>query len=307
VTSGAGGAGPHGLILLRKPEGETSFRALEPVKRRLGIARIGHAGTLDRFAGGLLVALAGPYSRLADYVQSGEKLYRGVARFGEETDTLDPEGKVVAQADPPAREAIEAAMPRFLGRIMQAPPAFSALHVDGKRAYELALSGRPPEMKPREVAIYSLALTSYDGRDARIELRCSSGTYVRSLARDLALACGSRAHLVALERLAIGPYRVEDASDPRDFDPERALRLMTRSEASILGLGTAILPERLAGAFRNGSRISPDDLLDRSAGSGQAGADTAVFSEDGTLLGIVRVEEKTVRFKVVLPAVELGA
>jgi tRNA pseudouridine55 synthase len=306
VTEVAGG-GPSGLILLRKPEGVTSFRALGPVKRRLETARIGHAGTLDRFARGLLVVLAGPYSRMAGYVQAGEKAYRGLARFGAETDTLDPEGKVVAEAAPPTRETLEAALPLFIGKIMQAPPAFSALHVGGARAYELALAGRPPEMKSREVTIRSLAILSYDGRDAELELRCSSGTYVRSLARDLALACGSRAHLVGLERLAIGPYRLEDAVDAEEFDPERDLRTMRRPEAASLGLGTATLPGRLVEGFRNGARLDPKDFHDRIEGEGAPGSATAVFGEGGELLGVVRIQGRDLRYVVVLPRSERKA
>jgi tRNA pseudouridine55 synthase len=306
-VTGVAGGGPSGIILLRKPEGETSFRALGPLKRRLGTARIGHAGTLDRFARGLLVVLAGSYSRLAAYVQAGEKAYRGLARFGAETDTLDPEGKIVAEAEPPTREALEAALPPFIGTIMQAPPAFSALHVGGARAYELALAGRPPEMKPREVTIRSLEVVSYDGRDAVLELRCSSGTYVRSLARDIALACGSRAHLVGLERLSIGPYRLDDAVDAQEFDPDRDLRQMSGAEASALGLGTATLPGRMIERFRNGARLDPKDLVDRSEGNDDSDTCTAVFDEGGTLLGVVRIRGSDLRYVVVLPGSERRA
>jgi tRNA pseudouridine55 synthase len=294
----AAGGGPSGLILLRKPEGETSFRALGPLKRGLGTARIGHAGTLDLFAGGLLVVLAGPYTRLASYVQEGEKAYRGVARFGAETDTLDPEGKVVAEAEAPKREVLDAALPAFIGTILQTPPAFSALHVGGKRAYELALAGRPPELKSREVTIRDLRLLSYDGRDAVLELRCSSGTYVRSLARDLALACGSRAHLVKLERLSIGPYRLEEAVEAAAFDPVRDLRPMSRPEALALGLGTAALPSGLIEGFRNGARLETKDFADRT--EGEPGANTAVFDEAGALLGVISIRGAGIRYEVVL-------
>ncbi len=302
MKGGADGTARSGLILLRKPEGETSFRAIGPVKRRLGSSRIGHAGTLDKFATGLLVAMAGAYTRLAGYVQAGEKLYRGVARFGAETETLDPEGRVVAEAPAPSRELIDSVLPRFIGQIMQAPPAFSAVHVDGERAYELALSGRAPEMKERPVTIRSLRLLSYDGRDAVLELRCSSGTYVRSLARDLALACGSRAHLVALERLEIGPFSLEDAVSPRDFDPESDLRRLSPAEALKLGLGTASLPARLASRFRNGSALDYGDLSDPRPGS--ASGDFAVFEEGAELLGVVAIDSGRVKYRTVLPGGE---
>ncbi len=298
MSPGAALSARSGLILLRKPEGETSFRAIGPVKRRLGSSRIGHAGTLDKFAGGLLVALAGSYSRLAGYVQAGEKLYRGVARFGQETETLDPEGRVVAEAPLPSLDSLESALPRFTGTIMQAPPAFSAIHIDGVRAYELALSGRAPLMKERPVTIHSLKILSFDGRDAVLELRCSSGTYVRSLARDLALACGSRAHLVSLERLRIGPFKLEEAVPPDAFDPDKDLRRLSPDEALALGLAAASLPARLVPRFRNGAKLGSEDLAGLKPGS--SGADIAVFEEGAELLGIVAIDSGFLRYRTVL-------
>jgi len=298
VSPGAALSARSGLVLLRKPEGVTSFRAIGPVKRRLGYSRIGHAGTLDKFASGLLVVLAGAYSRLAGYVQAGEKLYRGVVRFGQETETLDPEGRVVAEAPSPSRESLDAVLPRFVGSIMQAPPAYSAIHVDGVRAYELALSGRAPEMKERPVTIHSLEILAFDGRDAALELRCSSGTYVRSLARDLALACGSRSHLVSLERLRIGPFKLEDATSSDDFDPDSDLRRLSPEEALALGLSTASLPARLVQRFRNGVKLGRGDLSGLKAVSAES--DIAVFEEGADLLGIVALDTDYLRYRTVL-------
>jgi tRNA pseudouridine55 synthase len=307
VQAPSGLHAPSGLVLLRKPEGITSFQALKPVKRALGTGKVGHAGTLDRFARGLLVVLAGSYSRLAPYIVSGEKLYRGAVRFGAETDTLDPEGTVVAEAPAPSLEELSAALGSFRGVIMQKPPAYSAVHVGGERAYAIALRGGEPELKERRVEIYSLELLSYEAGVAGIEVRCSSGTYIRSLARDIALACGSRAHLTALERLAIGPFRVEDATDPEAFDPGTDLRPFSPGAAARLGLRCLALPGAGSAArFANGGRIAPGDFETIGAeGPNPAAAapDAAVFDSSGRLLGIIALGAEGPAYKVVMPAI----
>lgn len=301
-----------GLALLKKPRDITSFQALSPLKRAASSGKVGHAGTLDRFAEGLLVALVGSYSRLAPYVQAGEKRYIGVMRLGSQTATLDPEGEVVAEAPVPSREALESVLPRFRGRIMQRPPAYSAVHIAGKRAYELALKGalrdEEPELKEREVDIRELSLLSYEGGLARIEVRCSSGTYIRSLARDIAAASGSCAYLIELKRLSIGPYSVEDAVLPENFDLERDLRAFGPSDAIALGLAARSLPtEALALRFSNGGVIEGDAFASLSV-SGAApdhdstlNLDSAVFGPDGTFLGIAQIEKRCPRYKFVMP------
>jgi tRNA pseudouridine55 synthase len=302
---------PSGLALLRKPEGITSFQALSPVKRSLSSGRLGHAGTLDRFASGLLVILVGSYSRLASYVVAGEKHYRGLISFGVETETLDPEGAVKARAAPPTLAALEAVLPSFRGKIRQVPPAYSAVHVGGKRAYELARSGGEPELRERSVEIHSLELLSYEadgaGGRAWIDVRCSSGTYIRSLARDLAEACGSKAHLAALERLAIGPFLVEDAVGPRDFDPTRDLRLLDPKSARSLGLlALTLRDDALVASFLNGGRLAPAVFEPLDGGEGGALADSedpdaAVFGPRGELLGVIHLEAEGAKYKVVMP------
>jgi tRNA pseudouridine55 synthase len=290
------------MALLRKPAGLTSFQALAPIKRALGTGKVGHAGTLDRFACGLLVVLAGSYSRLASYVQRGEKLYRAVVAFGAETGTLDPEGEIVAEAPPPERSDLEAALDKFRGRIMQRPPAYSAVHVGGKRAYQIARSGVEPEIAERPVDIYSLELLSYKGNSALIELRCSSGTYVRSLARDIALACASRAHLDALERLSIGPYKVEEAVYPEDFDPDRDLRALTQEDAAALGLRVLSLKKDAEAArFSQGGRVEPEAFTVMDGAGVLRGAESAVFDAAGRLLGIIRLESEGPRYIAVMP------
>jgi len=195
-----------GLILLNKKPDITSFDALRDIKRALGTGKVGHTGTLDKFASGLLIVLVGKALRLSQWFTHCDKKYIGKIRFGEETDTLDPEGKIIAQAAHPSRKNVESVLPKFNGSIMQAPPAFSAIHINGKRASDLSRGGKEVEMKKREVTIYKLELLSWEPPFAEIFVHCSSGTYIRSLTRDIALAAGSRAHLIELKRTHVGGF-----------------------------------------------------------------------------------------------------
>ncbi|HET7838497.1 MAG TPA: tRNA pseudouridine(55) synthase TruB [Rectinemataceae bacterium] len=290
-----------GIALLRKEVGLSSFQTLSPVKRRVGGAKVGHAGTLDRFAEGLLVALVGQYTRLVPYVVPGEKTYRGVVRFGAETSTLDPEGEVIARAPVPGLGELEAALPRFIGHILQKPPAYSALHIDGVRAHRRARAGEEIDMPARPVEVYECRLESFEGADATILVRCSAGTYIRSLARDIAIACGSRAHLVALDRRAIGPFPVEDAVGAEDFDPDRDLLSLDAEKAAALGLPAFSLCEALMPTFMNGVALRPEDY--RSLGSGAPlaeGLPSAVFAGGGRIIGIVELGQGRVHYRAVL-------
>jgi tRNA pseudouridine55 synthase len=201
-----------GYILLNKRSGVTSFQALNPVKRILGTGKVGHTGTLDKFADGLMIVLTGRALKRQEEFTHLDKRYVAEVFFGRETATLDPEGEVVAEACAPEHGAIVAALEKFRGDITQTPPAYSAIHINGSRASDLARKGKPPEMKARPVTIYALELLSYERPLARIAVHCSSGTYIRALARDIALACDSRAYLTALTRTMVGDYRLEDAA-----------------------------------------------------------------------------------------------
>jgi tRNA pseudouridine55 synthase len=203
---------PSGLILLHKQPGITSFDSLRDIKRSLGTGKAGHTGTLDKFAEGLLLVLIGRALKLSQWFTHCDKQYEGTICFGAETDTLDPEGAVIANAPLPSRDAIEQALSPFRGKIEQAPPAYSAIHVDGERASALARRGEAPEMRKRPVEIYRLELLSWEPPHAKIFVHCSSGTYIRSLARDIALAAGSRAYLTALLRTQVAGFKLEDAA-----------------------------------------------------------------------------------------------
>ncbi|GHV90273.1 hypothetical protein AGMMS50268_07760 [Spirochaetia bacterium] len=215
-NSRAKGPAPSGLLLLNKKSGITSFDSLNEVKRALGTGKVGHTGTLDKFASGLLLVLTGRALKLSPWFSLCSKEYTGTISFGTETDTLDPEGLVVGEGPVPSQEALEKALPLFRGDILQAPPLYSAIHIDGKRASERARSGESLEMKKRPVTIHALELLSWAPPLATIRVRCSSGTYIRSLARDIALAAGSRAHLIALKRTQVAGFHLtsEIENDP---------------------------------------------------------------------------------------------
>jgi len=265
-----------GLLPINKRPGVTSFEALWAVKKAFGTGKAGHTGTLDKFASGLLLALTGRAVKLAPWLGGREKEYLGTVRFGEETSTLDPEGEVVARGDAPSREAIEAALPLFRGQVMQAPPAYSALHIDGKRAYELARGGAPPEMKKRPVTIYRLELLSYEAPLARLLVRCSPGTYIRSLARDIALAAGSRAHLSALVRARIDGLTLEGAPDSDDPGAFRAaLKPLSPPLFEAFGIPSSFADEPVARALRNGRPLGPLTAALSLEAAPEAAADTA--------------------------------
>ena len=213
-----------GMVLLHKPSGVTSFAALGRLKRVLGTRRIGHTGTLDRFASGLLIALVGRFTRIGWLITDLPKRYRATIRFGEQTATLDPEGPVELRRPLPSPQALHDALPGFIGRIRQIPPAYSAVHVDGERASRRARRGAPVQPQARDVSVASLRITGMDLPTVEIEVVCGKGTYVRSLARDLALATGSCGHLIELQRLSIGAFTVDeavsvDAADAGDVIP----------------------------------------------------------------------------------------
>lgn len=198
-------------MLFAKEAGPTSFSSLGVIKKALSTGKVGHTGTLDSFAEGLLVVLVGKMTRLVPYITATEKKYLAVVAFGSETDTLEPAGQVVKRGNLPGRRAVEDVLPQFRGAISQVPPLYSAIHVDGKRASDLVRSGATAQLSPREITVHSLELLDFDGQYGLLEVTCSKGTYIRSLARDLAHAAGTCGHLVALRRVGVGPFKLEDA------------------------------------------------------------------------------------------------
>lgn len=200
-----------GWLCLDKAAGQTSTQAVAAVKRLFGAAKVGHAGTLDPLATGALPIALGDATKTVHFVQDGRKVYRFTVRWGVETDTDDAEGKPVTTSDKrPDRAEIEALLPAFTGEIMQRPPAFSAIKIDGARAYDLAREGEAVVPDERPVAVHRLALVEIADRDhAVLEAECGKGTYVRALARDLGRRLGCLGHVVELRRHVVGPFSEE--------------------------------------------------------------------------------------------------
>ena len=224
-----------GIVLLAKKPGLTSFSSLNSVKKALGTSKVGHTGTLDSFAQGLLVVCTGRLTRLAGQITAFDKSYSAVIKFGEETDTLEYTGKVIRSAPLPCREDFEKAVSAHTGRLMQTPPAFSAIHIDGQRASDLTRSGKEAVIPPRPVTVYEAQIKSVETDSeghilyALVDFSVSKGTYIRSLARDIGKACGSAAHLIGLYRTKVGNFHVEDAAGyeaVKDFSISTAIEKM---------------------------------------------------------------------------------
>lgn len=199
------------LLLVDKPAGISSHDVVALARKALGTRKVGHGGTLDPFATGLLVLLAGRGTRLLQFVPSEPKIYEAVIRFGVQTDTDDSTGAPVYEAPPPRAEAVVAAIPTFTGALQQIPPAYSAKHVAGERAYALARRGEQPDLPAVPVLVASWDVLEQGTDFLRARIACGTGTYIRSLARDLGRAAGSAAHLETLRRVRVGPFDVTDA------------------------------------------------------------------------------------------------
>jgi len=202
-----------GWVILDKPVGLGSTPAVSKVRRLFGARKAGHGGTLDPLASGVLPIALGEATKTVPFVMDGRKEYRFTLRFGQARSTEDAEGEVTATSDArPTDQAIRCALPAFVGELEQVPPAFSALKVEGKRAYDLARAGEPVALKPRRIVIERLELLGRPDTDhADFVVSCGKGTYIRSLGRDLALALGTVGYLSALRRTAVGPFREEAA------------------------------------------------------------------------------------------------
>jgi tRNA pseudouridine55 synthase len=255
----------NGWIILDKPVGLGSTQAVSAVKRALRDAgepktKVGHGGTLDPLASGVLPIALGEATKLAGRMLDATKAYDFTIRFGEETDTLDLEGKVIATSDVrPSRAEVEAILPRFTGPIRQTPPAFSALKVDGKRAYDLARAGEEVELAQREVTIHALSIVAAGANEATLSATVSKGTYIRSLARDIALALNTVGHVTMLRRTKAGPFTLERAISLDFLGDAAKARQLTRTvlplEAGLDDIpGLPVTPEQ-AQLLRHGQQL----------------------------------------------------
>ena len=214
-----------GIVLFAKRPGFTSFSSLFTIKHALNTSKVGHTGTLDSFASGLLVVCAGPLTRLASRITEFDKIYDAVITFGAETDTLEWTGRVVRNAALPDKNAVLSAVEKYTGKLMQVPPLFSALHLNGERASDIARSGRQAEIPARPVTVFHAAAEEFRFsigervEAVRVQFAVSKGTYIRSLARDIGKDCGSAAHLAGLRRLSVGSFKLEDAAGAELLEP----------------------------------------------------------------------------------------
>ncbi len=207
-----------GILNCDKPHGPTSHDVVDRIRALTGVRRVGHAGTLDPLATGVLLVCIGRATRVAEYLMAGQKVYRARVRLGITTDTFDAEGQVVAEAAVEVgRAQVETALAHFRGEIAQVPPMYSAIKHEGTSLHRLARRGIEVERKPRQVEVLRLELTAWEPPECTLEVTCSPGTYVRALAHDLGQALGCGAHLTGLVRLASGDFRLEDAVTVKEF------------------------------------------------------------------------------------------
>jgi tRNA pseudouridine55 synthase len=229
----------HGWVVLDKPIGMTSTYAVSVIKRLFTAKRAGHAGTLDPLASGCLPIALGDATKTVPFVMDGRKIYRFRVRWGEERDTDDAEGRVVASSDArPTPDAIKVLLPGFIGAIEQVPPRFSAIKIEGERAYDIARDGEEPELKSRIVNIVRFTLVDTpDPHHSDFEAECGKGTYVRALARDLGRALGCGGHVAALRRIAVGPFAERDMISLEELEA-----LCHRAAAGEGNLADALFP-----------------------------------------------------------------
>ncbi len=213
----------NGWLILDKPVGVTSTHAVSRLKRLFNAKKAGHAGTLDPLASGVLPVAFGEATKTVPFVQDGRKAYRFTVRWGAETDSDDSDGTVTRTSElRPTVDQIAALLPEFIGVILQTPPAFSAIKIDGERAYDIARDGEEVVLQPRQVTIHALDLVRADADEAVFEAHCGKGTYVRAIARDLGRLLGCYGHVVALRRTRVGPFTEEDAAPLAELEAEGA-------------------------------------------------------------------------------------
>lgn len=291
----------NGWLVVDKPAGMTSTDVVNRLRRLFDARKVGHGGTLDPLATGLLPLAFGEATKTVSYVMDGAKTYRFTLRWGERRDTDDAEGKVEAVSPARPDEAeIRAVLPRFLGEIEQVPPRFSAIKVDGQRAYDLARGGEAVELASRRVRVDSLELIERPDADhAVFEARCGKGTYIRSLARDLGEALGCHAHVVALRRLTVGPFAEADAisleSLERLSDCAAAVEKLLPVETGLDDIPALVLTDAEARRLRNGQAISMLVRANAERIHGLASGDTICAMAEGKPVAIVRLEAGELR------------
>ncbi len=290
----------NGWLVIDKPEGITSNRAVTIVRRATG-AKTGHAGTLDPFASGVLPIALGEATKTVRFASEGRKRYRFTVRWGVATDTEDREGAVTAETPVrPSADAIRAILPRFIGTIQQRPPAYSALKVDGRRAYKLARAGNPPELAPRPVEIAALDLVAVPDPDhAEFSAEVGSGTYIRALARDLAEALGTLGHVIALRRTQVGRFTEALAisldSPALLGDSPAASEHLLPLEFVLDDIPALVLTADEVARLRHGQQVTPCDPHERAQLDRLDEGTIVGARHDQLLIAVARIEKGCLR------------
>jgi tRNA pseudouridine55 synthase len=282
----------HGLLILDKPQGITSRDAVDRAARWFPRkTKLGHAGTLDPLATGVLVLAVGHATRLIEYIQDMPKTYRTRITLGGTSDTDDADGTITPNSDarPVAESSILEALSPFVGEIQQVPPAYSAARISGQRAYDLARRGNEVNLAPRRVRIDRIEIVSYEWPQLELDVHCGKGTYIRSIARDLGMAIGIGGYVATLRRTRIGPFTI-DAAVSLDATAEDAQK--------------HLLPPAAAVSHKPAVRVSKDEVRRLRQGQmipASGNGDVAVLDESGELIAVGRIESTMLRPEKVLP------
>ncbi|PKO15446.1 MAG: tRNA pseudouridine(55) synthase TruB [Chloroflexi bacterium HGW-Chloroflexi-10] len=278
-----------GVLVVDKPIGMTSHDVVQIVRKGTNIRRAGHTGTLDPRASGVLVILVGPAVRLSEYVSASDKRYQAVVQLGISTDTYDADGRVLSTtAVDISEKQFDEVLQSFVGEIEQVPPPYSAVKVQGKKAYEMAREGEEVDLEPRMISVYNLELLEWAPPEAVIDVYCSSGTYVRSLAHDLGEKLGCGAHLIGLRRTKSGRFTLRDAVPLRklreSFENDSWQNFIIPAAEALSDWPAVILTAEQLDIVRHGRRIPAEEGLGKMA---------RAISEEGELIGLMELDPET--------------
>ena len=282
-----------GVLVVDKPIGLTSHQVVQVIRRGTNIKRAGHTGTLDPRASGVLVVLVGPAVRLSEYISAEDKRYQATIKLGEKTDTYDGDGVITGTSEVNVtREEFEKALQGFVGEIEQVPPPYSAIKVKGRRAYDMARKGEEVVLEPRTIHVYSLEVVEWNLPEVVVDVHCSSGTYVRSLAYDLGEKLGCGANLTGLRRVKSGSFTLKDAQPLRNlaeaFENNSWFRYLIPAADALSEWPSITLNNEEVDLVRHGHRIPREELFD-----GQVRA----ITEQGELVALMEADVETSEYK----------
>ncbi|HNZ15646.1 MAG: tRNA pseudouridine(55) synthase TruB [Anaerolineaceae bacterium] len=280
-----------GVLVIDKPLGMTSHDVVQKVRAGTRLRRAGHTGTLDPRASGVLVVLIGPAVRLSEYVSTSDKRYQAVIRFGVTTNTFDTEGEITSRAPVDiSHEELEKTLQTFVGEFEQTPPIYSAVKVGGRKAYDLAREGESVELEPRLITVHSIELLDWDPPEAVVDIQCSSGTYIRSLAADLGEKFGCGATLVGLRRTRNGQFGLRDAVSLNKLQEAFATgewyKYLIPAAEALSDWYTVTLSYEQVDEVRHGHRVSAPEVV-------EAGKWGRAVSEEGELVALVEYDAET--------------